>query len=258
MSKDTVVAVKRALDILIVLGQGEPQQSISQLSGELSLPKSTIHRLLTTMEESRFIKQDPRTRSYGLGSRILELGGVMLKQLDLRTFAAPYLEELANATRQTISLAILDDADVIYLESFSRGALFQIETQVGKRRPAYCRALGKAIIAHLPEKEQGEIIDRIDFAPTTPKTICNPELFRVHLKEIQREGYAIDDEEAAQGCKCIAAPIFDFSGKVVAAVSVSGPAQDFSPQRSSEFTQLVLETSKKITQAMGGSVADSL
>lgn len=254
MSKDTVVAVKRALEILIALGQGQPQQSISNLSEILSLPKSTIHRLVTTMEEAGFVKQDPTTRSYALGSRILELGGVMLKQLDLRTLASPYLEELASATRQTVSLAILEETDLIYLENFSRGAVFQMPTQIGLRLSAFCRGLGKAILAFLPQAQQTEVLNKIEFIPHTPKTITDPNEYRKHLAKVLAQGYAIDDEEAAFGCKCIAAPIFDFSGKVVAAVSVSGPAQDFTPQRFSEFTQLVLDTSRKITQAMGGSV----
>lgn len=252
MSKETVTSVERALELLVALGEGRPQQSISDISENLSLPKSTVHRLLTTMEGAGFVKQDPTTRNYSLGSKILELAGGMLNQLDLRTLSSPYLEELASATRQTVSLAVLEGTDLVYLENFSRGAVFQTPAPIGLRLPAFCRGLGKAILAFLPELQLEKMLAKIEFIPHTPKTITDPDEYKKHLAQVQKRGYAIDDEEAACGCKCIAAPIFDFSEKVVAAVSVSGPAQDFTPERFSEFTQLVLAASQKITSAMGG------
>ena len=174
MSKNTVKSVERAMEILSALGQGKPQQSLSQLSQSLSLPKTTVHRLIATLEEGGFVKQDPTTRCYGLGSKILELAGALLKQIDLRTVAYPYLEELALATRQTVSLAILEGTDLVYLENFSRGAVFQQPAQIGLRLPAFCRGLGKAILAFLPDSKQQELLEKIDFIPQTPKTITDP------------------------------------------------------------------------------------
>jgi DNA-binding IclR family transcriptional regulator len=257
MSKNTVKSVERAMEILSALGQGKPQQSLSQLSQSLSLPKTTVHRLIATLEEGGFVKQDPTTRCYGLGSKILELAGALLKQIDLRTVAYPYLEELALATRQTVSLAILEGTDLVYLENFSRGAVFQQPAQIGLRLPAFCRGLGKAILAFLPDSKQQELLEKIDFIPQTPKTITDLTEYKNHLLQVRRQGYAVDNEEAAQGCKCIASPIFDFSRRAIAAVSLSGPAQDFTPEKMAQYTELVLETGRKISKAMGGGGRDN-
>jgi len=224
-STGTSQSLERGLAILSAFNSDRPLIGVSELSRELELSRSTAHRYIATLAQLGYLKQDPDTKRYRLGPKVLDLGFSAINSMDLREISAPHLRELSDATGFTVNLAILDDTDVVYIERCRTARPGQREIDlnlhVGARLPAYCTAMGKAIIAYLPEERREELIGRIDFAPRGPNTLTSPDAFRDALEEIRVSGIAVNDEELAYGLRSIAAPIHSQSGEVVAALNLA-------------------------------------
>jgi IclR family KDG regulon transcriptional repressor len=222
-----VQTIERVSRILELVAQGSQGISIRDLSNRLNLPKGTVHRLLSSLAYCGYIKQDSVTKNYLLGLKILELGNLVINQLDLRKIAEPFLKELAETTKETAHMVIMDNNEVVYIDKIETEQNFgglKMASRVGSRNFAHCCAVGKILLTYFSEEELDAMIKEKGLPKRTDNTIIDPARFKEHLKTVRGQGYAIDDEENEKGIRCIAAPVLDGKGKAVAAISISGPA----------------------------------
>jgi IclR family pca regulon transcriptional regulator len=221
----TSQSLERGLAILSSFNSDRPLIGVSELSRGLDLSRSTAHRYVVTLTKLGYLQQDPDSKRYRLGPKVLDLGFSAINSMDLREVSAPYLRQLSDETEHTVNLAILDGTDVVYIERCRAARPGQPEIDlnlhVGSRLPAYCTAMGKAILAFLPRERLDELIDHIDFVPRGPNTLTDAKAFRAELEKIRASGIAVNDEELAYGLRSIAAPIRSHSGEVLAALNLA-------------------------------------
>jgi IclR family pca regulon transcriptional regulator len=224
-STSTSQSLERGLAILASFNSDRPLIGVSELSRDLDLSRSTAHRYLTTLARLDYLLQDPDSKRYRLGPKVLDLGFSAINSMGLREISAPHLRRLSDETQHTVNLAILDGVDVVYIERCRTARPDQHEIDlnlhVGARLPTYCTAMGKAILAFVAEERREEIIGLIDFAPRGPNTHTDPDAFRADLARIRVSGLAVNDEELAYGLRSIAAPIHSHSGEVLAALNLA-------------------------------------
>jgi DNA-binding IclR family transcriptional regulator len=250
-----VQTIERASSILDILGQSPQGISIRELSTKIKLPKGTTHRLLSSLSYFGYVRQDPKTRNYLLGLKLVELGQLLLGQLDLRKEAEPFLRALAERTKETVHLVFLDRNEIVYIdkvETEQNSSGLKMASRVGLRNPAHSSAVGKVLLAHFPEEELKNFIKEKGLAKRTENTIIDPTQLKDHLKLVRAQGYAIDDEENEKGIRCVAAPIYNEVGKTVAAISISGPAFRITKKVIQEsLKKEVMETALKVSQRLG-------
>jgi IclR family transcriptional regulator, pca regulon regulatory protein len=220
-------SLERGLAILSSFTPARPLLGIAEIADELDMSRSTAHRYAITLVALGYLEQEA-SRKYRLGLRVTDLGMSALNSTGLRHHAAPYLQELRQRTSYTVSLAVLDGPEVLYVDqarSFRRDhGLAGADARTGSRLPAYCTAMGKLLLAHLPDAEQAALIARLKLAKHGPNTITSKRALREELDEVRRANFAIDDEELAKGHYSIAAPVRDESRQVVAAVDIAVPS----------------------------------
>jgi DNA-binding IclR family transcriptional regulator len=213
-------SVARALELLNALGQSP--RSLDQLADTVGVHKSTVLRLLQTMEAQRFVMHDASHR-YRLGSRLFDLAQLSLEQRDVRAVARPHLERLNASTGQTVHLAAYESGEVVYIDKLDALQGVRMYSRVGLRAPLHCTAVAKVLVAALPPVVAAKIAESIEYAPMTANTITSASDYRAELERVRAAGYAQDREEHESFINCIAAPIRNGSGTVVAAASVSVP-----------------------------------
>jgi IclR family KDG regulon transcriptional repressor len=221
-----VQTIERVSLILDRVGQNPKGMSIKNLAVGLKLPKGTIHRLLTSLSYFGYIRQDPETKSYFLGLKLMELNALLDNQLDLRKVAEPILHDLAERTRQTAHMVILDRNEIVYIEKIEthRAGGLKMASRLGSRNPVHSSAVGKVLLSYYSREALEGFLKDKGLPRRTANTITDPDVFLEHLQLVQRQGYAVDDEENEMGIRCVGAPIFDGRGTPVAAISLSGPA----------------------------------
>jgi IclR family KDG regulon transcriptional repressor len=250
-----VQTIERVSSLLDIVGQNPQGISIRDLSVKLKLPKGTIHRLLSSLLYFGYVRQDSKTRNYFLGFKLVELGNLLLSQLDLRKEAEPFLKDLAERTKETVHMVVLDRNEIVYIdkvETDQNTSGLRMASRVGLRNPAHSCAVGKVLLANHSEEALNEFIREKGLTKRTENTITNPIQLREHLNIVKVQGYAIDDEENERGIRCVAAPIYNEGGKPVAAVSISGPAFRITKKVIQEtLKKEVMETALKISQKLG-------
>jgi IclR family pca regulon transcriptional regulator len=217
-------SLERGLAILGCFTAEHPVLGIADIADELGMSRSTTHRYVITLVALGYLEQGA-SRKYRLGLRVTDLGMSALNSTGLREHAHPYLEELRQRTSYTTSLGVLDGADILYVDrarSFRRGqSKIDLGLAPGSRLPAYCTAMGKLLLAYLPEEEQRELIGAMQLAKHTPNTITSKKALRTELDEVQAAGFAVNDEELAPELHSIAAPVRNEAREVVAAVNLA-------------------------------------
>ena len=250
-----VQTIERASSILDILGQSSQGISIRELSAKLKLPKGTSHRLLSSLSYFGYVRQDPKTRDYFLGLKFVELGQLLLSQLDLRKEAEPFLRDLAERTKETIHLVILDRNEIVYIdkvETDQNPSGLKMASRIGLRNPAHSSAVGKMILATFSEEELQSFFKERSLVRRTENTITDPIQLREHLKTVRKQGYAVDDEENEKGIRCVAAPIYNETGKTVAAISITAPAFRVTRKIIQEtLKKEVMETAFRISERLG-------
>jgi IclR family pca regulon transcriptional regulator len=224
-SGDFSVSLERGLTILSAFSRSRPVLGIADLARIAGVTKSTAHRYVATLVHLGYVQQDPDTRKYSLGPRVADLGFAAIESMDLTRVAAPLLQSLADETGFTVSMAVCESRDVVYVDrrrSGRRNTLaIDLNLHVGSRLPAYCTSMGKAILAYKDPQTLRQILERSDMARRGPKTITNREELTATLAKVRQSGIAVNDEELAPGLRSFAAPIRDRTGEVIAAVNVA-------------------------------------
>ena len=218
-------SLERGLAVLSSFRSGRPLLGVSELGRDIGLGRSTTHRYVATLTALGYLQQDPATKKYRLGPRVLDLGFSAINSMEVREVAAPHLRALSDETGYTVNMAILDKLDIVYVERCrsSRAGQREIDLNlhIGARLPAYCTSLGKVLLAYLPPAEQAERLDEIDFARRGPNTLTTRFVLAQELRRVRENGFAINNEELAYGLRSIAAPVLTRDGVATAAINLA-------------------------------------
>jgi DNA-binding IclR family transcriptional regulator len=243
-SQGTLIqSVQRAAAVLKAFDRAAPELGVTELGRKVHLHKSTVSRLLATLELEGLVERVPGTEKYRLGFEFVRIAGQVTHFNDVRAAARPVLDALAEASGETINLAVLDGDEVINVEQTSGPHMVGMANWVGRRTPLHCVANGKVLLAFLPGTEIERLLAR-PLARFTDRTIVDPELLRADLARVRECGYAVALGEIEQGLNAVAAPIragaLGAGGEVVAAVSISGPAYRVTPARVAALAELTV------------------
>lgn len=224
--------------------------TVSQVARHLELNRAGSHRFLATLRELGYVDKDEEGR-YHLTFRILELGMTVANRFEIHRIVRPYLQELSVAYNETVNLGHFDGRDVLHLDKIDSKEILRMDSPIGSRAPAYCTALGKSMLAFLPEESFEDYLRKVKCRPHGPNTITSRTALRSAVREIRRKGYAVDDEEMASGLRCVAAPVFDHTGQAAYAISVSGPSLRMTAGRIESIQPRLRDICRKISEKMG-------
>lgn len=243
----SIQVIERMMSLLDALAVSPEPASLKQLSLATALHPSTAHRILAAMSSARFVeRQDAGT--YRLGIRLLELGAIVKSRINLREVALPFMQELHEQIGEAINLGTRHDDEIVYLERTSSGrSLVRVVYLVGGRAPLHLTSLGKLFLAADGPQKVREYAKRTGLPGKTPRSLTSLEALEKELDKVRRHGIAYDDEEAELGLKCVAAPIYDDEGHIVAALSVSAPADRHDP----DWAAQVRKTADEVSHALG-------
>lgn len=246
-----IQVLDRALALLDALSQRGPDLALAEISQSLKLHKSTAHRLIMVLERHRLLERNSRTGRYRLGLKLFELGTKAVSQLDLREQARPFLERVVLETGETVHLCIYDDGEVVYVDKIEPARSVRLASSVGRRNPAYCTAVGKAIMAFLPGARVEDAVQKHGLRPLTRKTVSTLAELKTELNQIRERGYAIDDEENEEGVCCVGAVVRGFDGEPIAAISVSGPTFRLGKEKVAMIAQSVIVAADGLSKQLG-------
>lgn len=246
-----IQSVARALSIIDILAQAGGELALNEIASRVSLPKSTVHGLISTLRDFGYIQQSSFTGKYRLGIRLFEVGSIVAQGWEVRSVAAPYIEQLLEEMGETVHLVILDKFEVLYIDKREKPGALRIASQVGMRLPAHCTGVGKVLMAYLAPEQRQELISRKGLPRFTRKTLTDPTMLEVELAQVRTQGFAVDNEEIMDSLRCVAAPIRNQSGEVISAISVSGPISRLTGKKFETAIRRVIETAGEISANLG-------
>ncbi len=253
-----VQVLDRAINILEFIGrQSSGEAALPELSAAMKLHKTTTHRIAHVLESRGLLRRGLDSNRYRLGLHLYDLGCQALDHVNIRDEARPLMTRVAYEVGETVHLALLDRAEVLYIERVEAQRSLTMGSKLGARNPVYCTALGKAILAYSAETEVDRTLAGLRMEARTRNTITNVLTLKRELERVRDRGYAIDDEEIEEGIRCIAAPILNASGLAVAAVSVSGPSSRITPERYQLIGKTMMKAAQELSTRMGHQVIDS-
>lgn len=245
-----IQALDRALTILDLFDEHNRELKITDISARTGLHKSTVHSLLKTLQMHRYIEQN-ENGLYRLGMRLLEKGQLILHGIDLREIARPHLEQLSAQTGQTVHIVIRDGAEGVYIDKVEGHKAAIRYSRIGKRVPLHSSAVGKVLAAFMDPSDLDGVLLRYVYAGHTPHTISSEAAFREELDRVRASGIAYDREENEPGVRCAAAPVYDYSGHVMAAVSISTMAFTVGDEELQGYVQLLRDAAGHISRGLG-------
>jgi DNA-binding IclR family transcriptional regulator len=221
-----------------------------QVADRSRLPASTVHRFLMNLEAAGFLHCTSDS-VYHLGIASFAIGHAALSQLDVRRVSLPYLQELNRQTRETIHLTVRHGLSAVYVEKLDSTEQLRIHSRIGAAVPLYCTAVGKVILAYLPESEREQVLPQLEFKRLTPNTVGNLQELEADLDRIRKNGYACDLEEHELHIRCVAAPIWDHTGSVNASLSITAPMVRMSVTRLRQLAPLIQTAGLEISHELG-------
>jgi IclR family transcriptional regulator, KDG regulon repressor len=251
MPESKTQTLARAFSILDCFNVDQPRLGVRELARQVRMSRSTVGRLLATMCAAGVLNQDPVTRRYMMGSKVLTWNAVYTSGLDIRNKARPALEELHRDTRETISLYILDGDERMCVDRIESPESLRMTTRVGERMPIHIEASGKVLLAFVSPVLRKGVISRVCKKPAASGKRPSRQALLDDLKKIRARGYAVSHGERAVGASCVSAPVFDATGKPIAAITISGPTIRLTDDKVSEYASRVMAVAKEVSQAMG-------
>lgn len=245
-----VQSVDRTLNILEMLVEADEGMGVTEISNKIDIHKSTVHRLLATLQYRGYVKKAGNDK-YKIGFKLFEVGSSVINNLNLRGEVKPYLKELKEISKETVHLGVLDNNKVVYIDKVESNNTIRMYSKIGRRNHASSTSLGKVLLAYSERSVVDQVIKEEGLKKLTENTIHEEEAFRKHLSKVRNQGYAIDDEEQEYGIRCIAGPIFDYEGNIIASFSVSGPTMRMTESKVESLKEVVKEYSVKISEAFG-------
>jgi len=248
-------ALERGLDLLEAFSPAKPELSVAELAAVTELPKPTIVRLLSVLLDRSFIERAVDGERYRLGVKTLEVGSIYLQSTSLEAEAKPIMQRLVASTNQTVNLGILDRFEVVHIQVVAPDRPVRFWADIGKREEAHVSGLGKVLLSGLDDAQFADYLRRPRIAKTANTLVSNDALQAAVINACE-EGYAIDDEESSEGVRCIAAPIRNQSGAIVAAISISGARSEFRSGQLPGFIRLVKQAGRDISARLGYTLAE--
>lgn len=247
----TVQSVERALKILECFRNSTPEIGLIDIVEKVGLSKGTVHRLISTLCQADYISQDCKAGKYRLGPKVFELGCIAQNHMELYRVAKPFLYQLREKTNETVHLVIEAGEEVLYIDKVDSLEPIRMNSFVGQRLPMYCSGVGKVLLAYKGKKERDKFYWETEFHALTPHTITDRGVMEEQVQQIKANGYAFDNEEGQSGLKCVASPVFDYDGNVIAAISVSAPSYRMDEEKVALIVKDVVKIAREISFAMG-------
>ena len=248
MSNTVIQSIVRAIDILNCFEDSD-ELGVTEISNKTGLHRSTTFNIISTLERCRYLEKDEATSKYRLGIELFRMGNKVNN--GLRKTVYPYLEKLMLLYKETVNFDMLVGENVVYMERIESPHSMRIGTVVGGKMPIYASAVGKAILSGLSDKEIYEIVNKLNFVKLTDNTILDKAEFLKSIDEVKHAGYAEDSEELEIGLTCVAAPIFNHTGKPSFAIGVSGPTSRMTAELRKEIGMTLVMMSKEISYKLG-------
>lgn len=246
-------SLQKALRILLHVGRNGPELGITRLASALSLNKTTVYRLLNAMEKFELIEKNPDTERYRLGLKLHELGTQAVESRTLRTEVRRFLREMSRRSHEAVSLAVATVDGVVCLDRVdSPHTIISVRTPIGSRFPAHCTAIGKAVLAYLPQEEVESILSKEGLPRFTAATLTRMRDFKENLCQIRARGYALDKQELERGLSGVAAPVLTRAGRLVGAVGIAGPTLRFRGKELAQKIALAQEIAAKVSEHLRG------
>lgn len=247
---DSVSSVLKVFGILQALTE-EREIGITELSQRVMMSKSTVYRFLQTMKSLGYVSQESESEKYSLTLKLFELGAHALQNVDLIRSADIEMRELSRLTRETIHLGALDEDGIVYIHKIDSMYNLRMYSRIGRRNPLHTTAIGKVLLAWRDRSEAEEIISQIEFKRSTDKTILTPEALLAALDVVKEQGFGEDIEEQEEGLRCIAVPVFDRFGVVIAGLSISFPTIRFSEDAKHKYVKMLHTAARNISEQLG-------
>ncbi|MGN6651813.1 DNA-binding transcriptional regulator KdgR [Trinickia sp.] len=247
---ESVSAVGKVFVILAALGDRGPI-GISELSQHLGMSKTTVHRFLQTLRTLGYVAQEGETDRYRLTIRLFELGAKALESVDLVREADTEMRRIGQLTREAVHLGAFDEDHIIYIHKIDADYGLRMQSRIGRRNPLYSTAIGKVLLAWMPPQEAAHVLSRLEFKKSTPKTLASAQAVLAILPSVRERGYAEDNEEQEDGLLCIAVPVFDRFGQVLAGLSISFPTMRCGADTKAHYVALLKEAGRAISEKIG-------
>ena len=243
-------SLRKAMRILDCFSFQESRRTLTEISRCAGLPLSTTHRILATLRDIGLVEQEGGRDLYRLGLKLLELGSMVLANMEVHREALPFIEELVRETGETVHLGVFDGTQVVSIEKMDSPHGLASNITIGKGAPAYCTGVGKALLAFQPDAVVDRVC-RLGLVAYTPQTITDPRKLRGELAQVRGQGCAVDNMEHQPDVRCVAAPVRNYSGGVIASLSVSGPATRIPKERIPALAERVREVAAKLSARLG-------
>ena len=250
--RNFVESVERGLNVFSFIVNSKKAVGITQISKALHLSIGSVQRVTYTLQKLGYLRKDEDIQKYSIGNNGLVLGLGIVKGLDLKRIAYPYLKELSAEINETVNLAVLDGIQIVYIDRVKTGQIININLNIGSKLPVYCTSMGKSLLAFLPNDELLELLNKITLRPITPHTITTKARLLKELEKVKETGFSVNDKELDIGLRSVAAPVRNEYGTVVAAVNIAVPASRVTfEELRTEFASKVIHLSKVISEALG-------
>lgn len=246
-----VFALRRGLSILDQFSGHHGDLGVNEIARLVGMHKSTVSRLCATLENAGYLERDSSTNRFRLGARIYQLAGSSAPTTDVRLLARPVMLELVESSRETATLGVREGNDIVTIDVVDGLNYMRMATRVGMRTQLHASAVAKAVLAWMPEAEVDELLAEWPMTALTPNTVTDAATLKSRLSEVRERGFALDMEEMEEGLRCVAAPIRDPRGRVVAGISISGPRHRMTEEAMQRFGLLVREAGEKISARLG-------
>lgn len=246
-----VAAFRKGMAVLTAVADAAEPPRFSDVLATTRLPQATLHRLLSALVEERLLQLHPRQKVYTLGVRLLQLGYRVWEALDVRQAGEIEIAKLRDHSNETVHMAVLDGTEIVYIDKVESKHSIRTVSTIGKRAPSYCTAVGKAMLAFLKPDELADAIERMTPKRFTRTTIIGKRQLLADIRIIRERGFAIDNEEYRKGIRCVAAPIFDAQGAVVASISVTAPSFRLDEKRLGRIAPMTMATARDISLKLG-------
>lgn len=248
----TVQSLVRALHIMTILGEADGPMSLTELARAADLSPSTAHRLLTTLQQERYVRFDGATRSWYVGVQAFISGSGFLKTRNVVDLARPRMRQLMDQASETVNLAIIENHEVVYLAQVECHQMMRALAPPGSRLPLHCSAAGKALLARMAPHYVRNLMEQRGLPRFTAATLTTLEALEADLEQVRTRAYAVDNEEHAIGLRCVAATIYDERSQPIGALSVSGPKARVTDDRVASLGGLVRQAAAAVTNELGG------
>ena len=247
---EAVSSVMKVFGILQALGE-QKEIGVTELSQRLMMSKSTVYRFLQTMKMLGYVSQEGETDKYALTLKLFELGATSLEHVDLVDLCDKEMQLISQQTNEALHLGALDENAIIYIHKIDSGYNLRMQSRIGRRNPLYSTAIGKVLLAYRSEEFTRNALSDVEFIKHTDKTLENIDQLLSELKAVKEQAYAEDNEEQEPGLRCMAAPVFDRFGNVIAGLSISLPTIRFDEKRKAYYVELLQNASRKVSEQLG-------